>query len=364
MIRDGQKGRAVTRPIAGSEFTQAQIDQAVREGRLLSVELEMTNICNLRCIYCYSDAGPARAEELTHAEIIDAAVQAHGLGAQKVVLLGGGEPCMYPRLRELVSCIARLGCSLEIFTNGTLIDDDLAAFLYQNHVSVVVKRNSASAAVQDMLAGSPGALVRIERGIASLQAAGYPDAESGLGVQTVICRQNLAEIPDMWRWARSRGIQPYFETLTYQGRCTQHPDLSISVAEAGEVLQHLSRIDREEFGLNWTAYPPLAAARCSRHLYSILIKANGEIWPCVGVAVSVGNIRENRLGDCLRASSMIQDLRHIHERIKGPCRTCDQNGVCYGCRGNAFQLTGDCLASDPLCWIRQQDVVAKDATIG
>lgn len=363
MIRTAKRGENVTRPIAGDEYTREEIDQAVREGRLLSAELEMTNACNLRCVYCYSDAGEVNTEELTHAQIVDATVQAHDLGARKIVLLGGGEPCVYPRLDDLIAGIRRLGCSVELFTNGTLIDADLAGFLYANGVSVVVKRNSASAKVQNALAGTPGTFERIQRGIGFLQAAGYPDAEHGLGVQTVLCRQNLPEIPDLWRWARSRGIQPYFETLTHQGRCAQHPDISISVAEAGEAFRLLSRIDKQEFGIDWSPSPPLAGACCSRHLYSILIKADGEIWPCVGVAISAGNIRRHRLEDVLRTHPVIQDLRHIHERIEGPCRTCDRNGTCYGCRGNAFQITGRYLASDPLCWVCQSEPLTRGAAI-
>lgn len=361
MIVHEKGSENVAKLIAGNEFGQGEIDHAVREGRLLSVELEMTNACNLRCLYCYSDACDAKEDELTHAQIMDAAVQAHDLGARKIVILGGGEPCVYPDLRGLITGVRDLECSVELFTNGTLIDASLARFLYEHRVSVVIKRNSASAHVQDFLAGTPGAFERIQRGIACLQAEGYPDTEHGMGMQTIICRQNLLEIPDLWRWARVKGIQPYFETLTHQGRCVRYPDLSISVAEAAEAFQRLSQIDREEFGVDWNPCPPLAGAHCSRHLYSILVKANGEIFPCVGVGVCVGDIRKDRLEDVLRTSPVVQDLRHIHDRIKEPCRTCDRNGACYGCRGNAFQMTGDYLAPDPLCWVCQDELVPKDA---
>jgi MoaA/NifB/PqqE/SkfB family radical SAM enzyme len=44
------------------------------------------------------------------------------------------------------------------------------------------------------------------------------------------------------------------------------------------------------------------------------------------------------------------DLRNYRLTIKGPCRSCELAATCYGCRGAAYQLTGDYLASDPLCW--------------
>ena len=36
--------------------------------------------------------------------------------------------------------------------------------------------------------------------------------------------------------------------------------------------------------------------------------------------------------------------------MKEPCRTCSKTTDCYGCRGAAYQLTGDYLTGDQMCW--------------
>ena len=82
--------------------------------------------------------------------------------------------------------------------------------------------------------------------------------------------------------------------------------------------------------------------------------------PCVGVTIPVGNIRERSLADIRNESEVIQNLKNFSQTIKGPCRTCEKASHCYGCRGAAYQLTGDYLASDPLCWKnfnRQEEIV-------
>jgi radical SAM protein with 4Fe4S-binding SPASM domain len=71
---------------------------------------------------------------------------------------------------------------------------------------------------------------------------------------------------------------------------------------------------------------------------------------CVGITIPIGNVRQQRLKDILRDSEVVQDLKSFKEMIKGPCGECSKYEECYGCRGTAFQLTGDYLASDPLCW--------------
>jgi radical SAM protein with 4Fe4S-binding SPASM domain len=111
-------------------------------------------------------------------------------------------------------------------------------------------------------------------------------------------------------------------------------------------------IDSKEFDCNWTPHPPLVASQCARHEYSCTITSIGEVHPCPGVDIAAGNIREQKLADILNQSKVIQDLRNIRTNIKGRCADCDLSNLCYGCRGQAYQVTGDYLAEDPLCWLK------------
>lgn len=71
---------------------------------------------------------------------------------------------------------------------------------------------------------------------------------------------------------------------------------------------------------------------------------------CAGLSIRLGSVREERLHDILADSEVRESLADRRLLLKGPCRSCDRGDVCYGCRGAAYQLTGDYLASDPLCW--------------
>jgi radical SAM protein with 4Fe4S-binding SPASM domain len=155
----------------------------------------------------------------------------------------------------------------------------------------------------------------------------------------------------MWIWARERGITPYFETLTDQGRAREHPDLALSAEELRQAFQELAEIDRGRFGISWHARPPIAGFTCRRHLYSCLVNAQGFVQPCPGVDIPVGNVREKPLGDILRESRVIRDLRGVYRTIGPACQACRFAGECYGCRGNAYQASGSYLAADPGCWL-------------
>ncbi len=331
------------------EFTESEIQEAVAAGRLLSMEIEFSRACNFRCAYCYVPRDEKKREELSRAEIRDVLRQAKALGARKIIILGG-EPSIYPHLEEMITFLSSLGMEIEMFTNGSGIDRHLAAVLAANRVRVVLKMNSRDRSLQDRLAGLQGASAIIEQARTVLGEAGYPSKELFLAASTIICRQNIEELPDMWRWLRGQGMEPYFEVITPQAHARENSWLHVDSGALKELFLTLSTIDREEFGRHWEPQPPLVGNRCMRHQVSCVVTANGDVMPCVGVTIVLGNIRDNRLASILHQSDVLNQLKNFRQTIKGACHTCDKAAECYGCRGAAFQLTGDYLASDPTCW--------------
>lgn len=335
----------------GLEFSPEEIAAARAKNGLLSLELELSRACNLRCVYCYAESGVPMANELTLDEIFDVIDQAVELGARKIIILGGGEPTLYKDLFKVIDYIIAKDVNVDLFTNGMLIDRDKAKALYDRNVSVVIKMNSRDPEVQDMLAGQQGAYDAIQKGLKALMEAGYPSDGHTLGIETIICRQNYGELEDLWIWARRQGIIPYIEMMTLQGRATEHPELEVSIGEVRTLFEKLAVIDAEQFDNRWVPHPPLAASQCARHEYSCTVTANGDVQPCPGVSVTAGNIRENTLAEVLGNSKPIQELRNIRTMIKGRCGECQFGEYCYGCRGHAYQVTGDYLSEDPLCWL-------------
>ena len=335
------------------EFPLADIEEAAARGGLLSMEIEFSLRCNYRCPYCYVPRNPDVSRELSHSEIKDVIRQAQALGARKIIILGG-EPSIYPHLIEMIDFIRGRGMAVEMFTNGSGITPALAADLAGRSVRVVLKMNSFDETTQDRLTGVKGSYRQIRESLDRLRQAGYPDEDRFLAVSTVICRDNRHEILAMWQWLRDRGIAPYFEIITPQANAADHTELHLPPEELERLFYAVARLDRERYGHAWEPQPPLVGNKCLRHRFSCLVTARGDVLPCVGVTLAVGNIRATPLAEILRGSEVIQNLKRHRETIKGPCRECDRAAECYGCRGAAFQMTGDYLASDPLCWKNSQ----------
>ena len=147
---------------------------------MYSLTLYTTNRCNLSCSYCCTDAGKRHDDELTWEEKKDVIRQAKGLGARSVNLVGSGEPTLDGDFKRLVEHCRKNRLHVTTATNGTLIDREMARFLYGNRVTVYYKLNSLDKRIVDQLIG-PNTLIwkefdgatRIPEGLYRLLEAGY-----------------------------------------------------------------------------------------------------------------------------------------------------------------------------------------------
>ena len=157
-----------THRLCDFEFDRATIARAAAENRLLTLEIEFSLRCNFRCPYCYVPAESYFDDELTPDEIRGVLLQARDLGARRIIILGG-EPSIYPHIREMIDFIRRQGMEVEMFTNGSGISADFARWLFDRQVRMVMKKNTFDPDLQDRLSGHRGCRPGDCRGLRSSQ---------------------------------------------------------------------------------------------------------------------------------------------------------------------------------------------------
>jgi radical SAM protein with 4Fe4S-binding SPASM domain len=272
---------------------------------------------------------------------------------------------LYPYIFEMLDYMRKQEMEVELFTNGTNISEEAAKKLSELGVIVVLKMNTKNEKLQDILSGRNGASKNIHSAFVNLKNAGYTE-HTQMGVSTIICQQNFDELTDMWQWLRDQKINPYFEMITPQGNARKNSFLEVESGRVKELFERIAHIDREKYGYNWKPQPPLVGGQCMRHQFSCAVNAYGDVLPCIGVTLPVGNIRQSGLADILKDSEVIRDLRNYQNTIKGPCSKCERRSECYGCRGAAYQVTGDYLASDPSCWKnsdRREEIISLPISV-
>lgn len=114
------------------------------EKRIEMVHFQLTKRCNLHCWFCgqWGEKGFFSAESGEEMKLDDwkkAACEVAELNEKAVIVLWGGEPLCAPFFDELVLYLKNFGFTLELVTNGTLIDkhiDVLKTCFDIIHVSV------------------------------------------------------------------------------------------------------------------------------------------------------------------------------------------------------------------------------------
>jgi len=314
--------------------------------RLLSFGIELTRRCSFDCPFCETKKGPFD-REMNPEEIRDSIIQAKELGAEEIVI-AGGEASGLPFFFDIISFVRGAGLELTLYTNGNLITDETAQILLSENVNVVLKMDSPDEKTQDIIAGKKGTFRIIQDAFSCLKNAGFL-SKGNLSVSSVICRQNIDSLPSFWRQQRKLGIKPRLHQVI-PGREIQNREWF--EFDSNEIHKTISEIYDIESGLNnkTLQYPPLLPGNsCRKHLYYCEITSSGDVMMCGGLKIILGNIREQKLDDILEFSEVACDLRDYKNYIKGPCSSCKNADNCSGCRGSAYQLTGDYLASDPFC---------------
>lgn len=107
--------------------------------------LKITQRCNLRCTQCprqaldYYEAKPEKADaQLTKEQCFELLAQGAELGIRRVVITGG-EPAMHPNLYSILEYTKARGYSVELSTNGIMLDPERLAMLQPEdwvHVSI------------------------------------------------------------------------------------------------------------------------------------------------------------------------------------------------------------------------------------
>ncbi len=79
----------------------------------------------------------------------------------------------------------------------------------------------------------------------------------------------------------------------------------------------------------------------------LFVSHRGDIYPSGFLPLRTGNVREDSLAEVYRRSPLFREVRD--GSLTGKCGVCPYRRVCGGSRARAYALTGDVLASDPLC---------------
>ena len=86
----------------------------------LVVELDLTTFCNIKCPECVNRA-LLNKDEFSKDRLFEILQDMKHSGVRNIILIGGGEPLLYPYLEETLAFCHSLGFDIGLVTNGVLL---------------------------------------------------------------------------------------------------------------------------------------------------------------------------------------------------------------------------------------------------
>ena len=342
-----------------------------------------TKTCNLKCMHCYADSDSKKYEGELDTKEAKALINDFHEFRVPVILFSGGEPLLRDDIFELIEHAAKHKIRSTISTNGTLIDKTIATRIKQSGVGYVGISLDGIGSSHDKFRRSEGCFNKALNGIRNCR-----EANQKVGLRFTINRHNYNQLEDIFRLIKEEKINRVcFYHLVYSGRASEMIKEDISHAQAREAMD-LIMSKTVELGDKVevltvdnhadTVYLYLQAQKRYPHLADNIFKLmqmNGGNRSGIAIGnvdytgrihadqftqqYTFGNIKERSFKEIWTDTSnpIMSGLKNRKSLLKGRCSKCKWLSVCNGnFRSRAEAVTGDFWASDPACYLTNEEI--------
>jgi uncharacterized protein len=337
-------------------------------------------VCNLDCSYCfflskemlYPGSRFRMADELLEAYVRQL-IEAHARVPEVAVAWQGGEPTLmgvefFRRSVELANRYLSPGqrATYTIQTNGTLVDEEWAAFFKENDVLVGISIDGPQALhdAYRVNKGGKGSFAEVMRGLGHLRAAGVD-----WNVLTTVHAANGDHGGEIYRFLRDECGAAYIQFIPIIERTTaaagngntpktswrdrplylqegsQVTSRSVTAEQYGrfliDVFEEWVRRDVGEVYVqmfdvalaNWVGEPPGLCVHSETCGLALALEHTGDVYSCdhfVEPRYRLGNIKEHHLLKLVSSQQQVQFGLDKRDTLPPYCLDCDVRFACHG----------------------------------
>ena len=326
-------------------------------GKPLWLLAELTYRCPLQCPYCSNPVEIAKyQDELSTDDWLRVLREARAMGAMQLGL-SGGEPLVRKDLETIVAEARSLGYYSNLITSGVGMDEDRVAELKRlglDHIQISFQASDET--LNNFLGGTKSFQHKIEMARA-VKANGYP-----MVLNIVLHRRNIDQIEDIIKMTIELNAD-YVELAStqYYGWSKVNLDALLPTRQQLERAEKIAHEyqdkmkDRMKIIYVVPDYFETRPKACMNGWGSIFltIAPDGSALPCHAATTLPGlefpNVREYSIETIWNDSSAFNKFRGF-EWMQEPCRSCpDKTKDFGGCRCQAYMMTQDATAADPVC---------------
>ncbi len=323
---------------------------------LRNVYLNITDACNLNCVYCVNSLRDESKQNLgieDYKRIVD---EIAALNPKIGVIFTGGEALTSGVTIPAAAYAKTRGLDCMLMTNATLIDEKNIGVIAENFSHVQISLDGSRAAVHDYFRGN-GNFAKTERAITLLKNHGVE-----IQLMMVVSKKNLDDVAAMIdKWGSEVDFQPLFPFANpklYDALKISGKDYFDAMTRASDnVIFHefLAKIP-EHYRTKKTQI------KCGLGDGQISISHSGDVYPCAllhNPLFKVGNIRESSLAEIYNSPALRKFKIHTADNIS-KCRGCDFKLICGGsCQARNFIENGDLDIAGDFCEYERLTIVRE-----
>lgn len=302
----------------------------------------LTHRCNLKCIHCY--AGPE--QEVSEKDepsterwlmLIDEIVEAGCL----FLLLTGGDPLLRTDFKKIYRHAKESGLMVTVFTNGTLINNDILDLFEELPPHVVeISIYGATTGTHDKITAVDGSFDRALYGVDQLLKRGVR-----LRLKSILMKPNLDEFRDIRSLAEDKygvefrtdaSIMPRFDGDMAPLELRVDPKVAVALEmDDPESLKRWAKVQQQGKDLVFSD----KLYTCGAGVIGFHIDADVHLFPCLLTTDVSFDLSEKSFAEGWEY--IVGEMRGKLANKKLECSSCPDSVMCGWCPSYALLENGD-----------------------
>jgi len=323
----------------------------------LTVQIDITNACNLKCYHCYHPNHVNRGA-LSLNDWFEVIGQYKKLINKLMVkssfVICGGEPLLSPMLRPFLEKVRQEWplAPISLLTNGTLLTAKNISLLKEFDINIQVSLDGPTADQHDLKRGKGN----FEKSKAGIKLA--LDSDISVHILAVLSKQSSQWIADFFKMARDlRVYSMNFTRLIVAGSgqemVKRGEDFSLIGLELRDAYISILK-NSKQYGVTTNTNKPLfclidksLGANSKFGYQGLVIDYKGNLKVSSRTDFILGNVLSKGLEKLFLKHPLLKKLRT--EKIQG-CEKCEYLTQCGGDRNASYATNGNYLGFDEGCW--------------
>jgi radical SAM domain heme biosynthesis protein len=303
------------------------------------VWLEITQACNERCIHCYEGSEHISSKNpLSLIEWQKVINELKDVQPKRIVIIGG-EPCVHKDLNRILNLVSEVKSDVTLFTNGSLINEELAGILKKNNIRVKLSLYGNNAKIHDNITKLPGSFEKLLKSIDILQKR-----KIDISVAIVLMKENQDYYEEIRDFVMRLGVSSYkFDVIrnVYNGEQSKHSPTLKRIIDLRIRKEANFSITKRQFDSNYFHNS------CWHN--KMVITDNGDVMPCVFERnIKYGNVRNKTIKEIVN-STIVKRCWGLDFSQIDVCNRCEYRFACKDCRPLAIAQSGNIYSKNPSC---------------